>query len=524
VKDLQDKIIRIRKTMASFFSDISEQAKQAQNASALLSRIQSFTFIFSMEVDIGKYVYAGQFDEIARLIQKRNQFHFLDRIELFQAPLHQIDIALRNVENALKDKLKATTLASFNQSHYGLLMDIQRDGNPILDMLDSIVARVVDSFPSEVITHQCNSFEGAIPLWVQMCDFFQHHSAQKFAQCSADIDRKLFNLIRDFNEQNRTALSRIKDRIPPGEQFNTDLHQSVRRTYSMWSIKMPAAVAPLVATLRRDLQDWYKEHLKLCCKVIARGSDPGVKLTTFLLQLLDSADIFSPVTYKELVLEPIYGIYDTFHHNAVVNDTEDLVKAINAVSNLTTKNLEALIKQYNSVVKAELIDRTNDDLIGVGTHLRWIMMEKLLRKLAIELNTAICRGFFAGNIPWAADDVPIVADGYPVLIVSRCIECKCDWGPLYDELKPRIIEHIISSILLAFSNILSLSPTGYCRLLLNLQSLKAAFGKEAVELWRILDDTLNTRCESPPRQLRNQSTAEAAKLERSMRLQLEALE
>jgi hypothetical protein len=156
-----------------------------------------------------------------------------------------------------------------------------------------------------------------------MCDFFQRHSSQRFTQCSADIDEKLVKLIQDFSRQNRNTLSKIKDRIPPGEQFNTELHQSVRRTYSMWSIKMPAAAAPVAASLRRDLQDWYKEHLKLCCKVIARGSDPDVKLTTFLLQLLDSADIFSPVTYKELVLEPIYGIYDTFHDNAVLNAVQE---------------------------------------------------------------------------------------------------------------------------------------------------------------------------------------------------------
>jgi hypothetical protein len=56
---------------------------------------------------------------------------------------------------------------------------------------------------------------------------------------------------------------------------------------------MPSAATPLAATLRGDLQDWDKERLKLCCKVITRC----VKLTTFLLH--DNADIFSPVTSKE---------------------------------------------------------------------------------------------------------------------------------------------------------------------------------------------------------------------------------
>jgi hypothetical protein len=184
--------------------------------------------------------------------------------------------------------IKASTLISFNQSHYGLLVDIQRAGNPILDS-------IVDSFVSDTISHQCSSFEGAVPVWVQMCDFFQCHSAQRFAQCSAGIDAKLVKLIHDFNQQNRTGLSEIQPRIPPGEQFNTELHQSVWRTYSMWSIKIPPAAAPLAATLRGDLQDWDKKHLKLCFTVITRGA----KLTTFLLQLDDSADIFSPVTSKE---------------------------------------------------------------------------------------------------------------------------------------------------------------------------------------------------------------------------------
>jgi hypothetical protein len=77
----------------------------------------------------------------------------------------------------------------------------------------------------------------------------------------------------------------------------------------------------------------------------------------------------------------------------VLNDTEDLAKAINAVLNLMTKSLEGLIKQYDSIVKAELIDRENDDLIGVGAHLRSIMMEKL----TIEFNRAIYQGFFGGD-------------------------------------------------------------------------------------------------------------------------------
>jgi hypothetical protein len=94
----------------------------------------------------------------------------------------------------------------------------------------------------------------------------------------------------------------------------------------------------------------------------------------------------------------------------VLNDTENLVKVINAVSNLTTKNLEALIKEYNSVLKAELIDRSNENLIGVGAHLRSIMMEKL----TIEFNRAIYQGFVGGHVDEAADDVPLVADWYSV--------------------------------------------------------------------------------------------------------------
>lgn len=256
-------------------------------------------------------------------------------------------------------------------------------------------------------------------------------------------------------------------------------------------------IIPIANQIRGELQSWYIEHIRECCRVILGVRDPGVKLTAFLLELLDVADLFAPEVYRDLVLTPIYGIFDAFHESAVDSDQTDLVTAINAVSNLTTTNHDLLIERCNSVLKMQLIDPENDDLIGVGVQLRLMMKEKLLRELTTELDAAVYQGFFGGSTECLTTDTPIEVDGYTVLIVNRCIDCKCAWGALYDELRPQIVGHVIASILRAVSNCGELSTAAVGRIEVNLAILKHGFEQEKTCLWRVIEAALDIRRTGP---------------------------
>jgi hypothetical protein len=400
-----------------------------------------------------------------------------------------------------------------------LLMDIQHGGNPIIDLLQSTVEHVQDSFKSGSLASQCSAFEEVVPFWGVLCGFLHEHSEQKFTSVATKVDAMFVDLVREFNAANRKVLGKIKDSVRIGEQFNTELHTGVRRTYAIWALPMPnAAVAPLVREMHADLRSWYESYIRESCRVILGASDPGVRLTKFLLELLDVADLFSPTVYRDLVLTPIYGIYDSFHEDAVVADRTDLVAAINAVSNLTTTNLDLLIGRCNGVLRMQLIDPANDDLIGVGAQLRSMMLEKLLRGLMSGLDSAVYHGFFGAGIDWTGD-VPVELEGYTVLIVNKCIDCKCAWGALYDELRPKIVEHVIASLLHSVANCTKLGPTGAARVDANLKILERAFGKDAEQLWKIIEAAIDERRSGTS----VNPAAAIARIEKVMRLQLAAL-
>jgi hypothetical protein len=412
-------------------------------------------------------------------------------------------------------------------------MDIQHEGNSVMEMLNSIAGRVRKSFSRfqpdrsldlNLLNSQCSCFEDAIPFWSVLCAFFYEYDERKYAECAPGIDSMMTTLLTDFDTENMAVLTAIRDSVELGEQFNTDLHHGVRRTYTMWSIQMPNKKAGEAALQRRaNLQQWYMSYLFAACDSILKSPDPGMKLTAFLLDLLDAADLFDADTYKQLVIRPIYKIYDSFHESALMSNGVDLVEAIQVLSNLTKMNLDGLIQRFNSLVNGERIDPMTHELKGVGEELRRMMMEKLLRNLIVDLNKAIYDGFFSANIDWNAAEIPVQADGFSGFVINRCVDCRCAWGELYWELRPRIIEHISNSILYIVTRLDKVSAAGYLRMDVNVQLLKHALGKEPAETWGIIDDLILKLCGTAPRGARARALAEVEKIADTMKLQLRAL-
>jgi hypothetical protein len=95
-KILHDEIVDICDQLAEFFQEISQQV---QNASALLSRISTYSFTFRVSTEIDHARGMGQFDGITRLVQKTQQLPFLEIIPLVAAAMKSVDISLINVES-----------------------------------------------------------------------------------------------------------------------------------------------------------------------------------------------------------------------------------------------------------------------------------------------------------------------------------------------------------------------------------------------------------------------------------------
>ena len=525
VERLYQQIVVIRDHMKEFFTEISRQAKTAQDASALLARISSYSFIFQLAAEIERHRSLGQFDEIARMLKKTRQFPFLKKIPLFAQALKSIDRSLTNVNYSLKKKLENMTYATFNKSHCRLMLTIQHEGNPMVEILGFTVNRVNDSFAIDNLAHQCSVMEETLKFWQVLCDFFVEHDKNMYNQSLPQIEAMLAKMITDFDDHTFGILKHVRDSVPPGKGFNTELHQNVRKIYNLWQTPCPSeASTKQVEEIKTKLQKWYTEYLHEGFKVVLSGPDPGLKLTEFLQLLLDQGDLFSTDMYKTLIVEPIFCLFDNIHESAVMKGEADLVKSIMTLKALIDVNLDRLIIKYNTLIKENFIDPDNCILKIVGQELNKMMMNQLLRTLIVDLNSAIYHGIYGTNIEWSSEEVPIQPDGYAVYVINRCIECKNAWGILYDSLEDAIVDHIASSIINALMKMRDISVAGQQRLELNVMILKRAFGPRAPQVWSQAEKLLGElQTTSPTKEQRAIMLAHFKENSARMALQLKAL-
>ena len=535
VERLYQEIVVIRDHMKEFFTEISHQAKTAQDASVVLARISSYSFIFQFAAEIEQHRSLGQFDEIARKLKKARQFFdYLKPITLFAQAFKSIDRSLKNVSYSLKKKLENMTYATFDKSHCRLMLTIGRnegvdriphDGNPMIEILGFTVKRVTDSFVVGNLAHSCSVMEEALKFWQVLCDFFVEQDKAMYDESLPEIEAMLAKMIDEVNEHITAILTDIRNAVRPGQGFNTELHQGVRRVHTLWETPCPSpASTKQVEKIKADLRKWYTDYLHQSFRVALSGPDPGVELTNFLHVLLDQGDLFSNDVYKAIVIEPICCLFDNIHESAIMKGDADLVKSIMTLKALIDYNLDKLIIKYNAIVKDSPLDPEHCILKSIGEELSSMMMNKLLRTLSVDLNSAIYHGIYGTNIEWSSNDVPIQPDGYAVYVINKCIECKTTWGVLYDTLETTVVEHIAASVLNALMKMRNISVAGQQRLTLNVMILKNAFGGRAADGWAQVEKVLGRlQSGSPTEEQKKAVLTHFRENSERMALQLQAL-
>ncbi|KAH0787739.1 hypothetical protein GPJ56_008396 [Histomonas meleagridis] len=526
VSKLINDISNIIATMKEFFDEVEEQALQAANSSALLSRISAYSFLFKFSSEIDNYRKTNQFDEIIRISQKVKQFPYLESISLFAKVLKTIELSLKNISHSIQNSLEQMTLQTFNKSHCKLVMDIPHEGNPILKMLNSIKHRVEDSFSKKSFDYSCQQFEDALPFWSVLCDFYYDYNPIEYSENSAQIDRLHYQMVDFFDKNSRIFLNEIKSKTGD-DTFNVELHNAIRRTNTIWNKSTQSTARNQIQRIQQNLLNWYRKHLTNQINTIIKNTESsGLKLTNFLLGFLDIGDLYSNEEYQSIIVDPIYKFYDHIHEIGMMNqenrEQSKLVPIIQTLREITEGNLDIIFERCSKETNFCLSKEQMTDLRAVGRTLERMLLDQLIHDLMVDINHYITTFFLSPNIMWSSNDIEIKADGWVVHVFNKCIECKCIWKELYTKCNSEISNNIASCILFCIKNIRKMSAAGSQRALLDVMLLEEGLGKESSNIWDKIESRIEGFC-VPPKELINKTTEEFNNFTRTVSKQIKSL-
>lgn len=522
VEEILNGITTIKGKLYDFFEEIKNQSQEASNASALLSRISNYSFLFKLSAEIENNRKIGHFEEIIRISQKTKQFRHLESIPLFAKLLKNIELSLGNISVSLKENLKQMNLRTFNKARCKLVLDIPHNDNPILEMLRSVKHRVNES-SKKSFDLSCREFEDALPFWGVLCDFYQDYDENEYSKFAPKFDILLFQMIDFFDKNNRAFLEQIAKK--DNGIFNAELHSAVRRTTLIWRNKnsQKSAEKQIQKNLT-NLLGWYQKILsQQITKIIKSSDNTGLKITEFLLGFLDNGDLYSNEEYRVIITESIYKFFDHIHDIGMMNDAQ-LVPTIQVLKQITESNLDVIIERCNKVNNCQLGAYYIQDLKSVGSTLEKLLIDKLIHDLMVEINHSITSFFFYSNIDWMSETIEIKPDGWVLNTINRCIESKCAWGQTYEDYKQIIISNILGSIHNCINKFQTMSPQSVERISLNVLILQEAFGlKSAVQMFEFIDKRLYLLCSNIPPKLKSIKLKELERIKNTITIQLSSL-
>lgn len=513
VEQLCQSITDFRQKMEEFFEPVLKQQKEASDASSLLARVSSYSFIFTLASDIDKMRSAGQFEEIYRLHQKTKQYKFLENVPLFANALKTVHTSYSNVEASLKSKMQNMTMETFNKLYCILYVEIHQPGthvrhHQLVDVIDDIIdKRIMSQYSQEYANDEelINSLSAACKVNIEALPVCQALSnllkeidtlGQKECRDLTDyVTNRLRTHIKNFNlytEKVFEKMIQMGEKNLPFGQFNNPLHQAIHKIYKMWcSLEslLSRTLFAEVITVKKNIQTKYRTYLNDSIRKILDSDDPGSILIDFLICILDGANIFTPEQYCHIISDPIFGMYDNFHETAIIGNG-NIVTSIHSLQMLTESKLTLLIEKYNEMVPIPLPKAINEGLTSVGMQLSKYLEEKLIRSLMQEFDYSINHGIFGSNINWTSKELSIKPDGWPIFIVSRCLECKNTWGNVYAYNVLHIQNLLAAIILSAVTKISEMSDNGIMRITLNISIIKSAFGDRPANIYKKIENKI----------------------------------
>lgn len=528
IEEICSKIAKIKESVAEFFKVISEEWRLAQDAAELYGHISGFSYIFEASATVDDLREKGNYDEIGNLVDRSHQFPYPQDLPLYNQAFEEMDRSLKNVQTALEGKLRCMTRETYNADYLVLLKRIHgaEIGDLIVNLLRDLSENMRLDFQSESWKDQCACFEKRIPLYGLFVDFLHGAESASLRQNRSAINEQLYSLVDSCNENNRVVLEKIAASSVPGG-FNEELHNAVTGSARMWTIEAPSICfvewEDKVSAIKQALLDWYRNYLQKVCEDVLRGENAGRGWLDFMMKLLDGSHLFETATYRSLVLNPFLDCYDTIHEEHGISEEGDAIAALNRLNLIIDENLDKVVDQYRRFVDERGGDELMDKLKRVGEELRWMLVEKLIRNVVIDLNSAIYKGFFGKNIDWGSENLEVKPDGWTVLLVNRCLGCKCRWGTIYEGLRECISGHVFGSIFRVLSRITVLSQAGYRRIVLNLKIVKRAFGSDPDTMWNMVYGRLREWPQFKDVRLNDEDNLVYERMEKDMDLQLRAL-
>lgn len=107
-----------------------------------------------------------------------------------------------------------------------------------------------------------------------------------------------------------------------------------------------------------------------------------------------------------------------------------------------------------------------------------------------EFDYSINHGIFGSNINWTSKELSIKPDGWPIFIISRCLECKNTWGNVYAYNVLQIQNLLAAIILSAVTKISEMSDNGIMRITLNINIIKSAFGDKPANIYKNIENKI----------------------------------
>lgn len=510
IENLLNQLKTLQDGMESFFNPVLKQQKEASDSNALLQRISSYSFIFTLAAEIDKLRSLGQFEEINRMHHKTKQYKFLGNVPLFANAFKTVQTSYANVETSLKAKIENMTIDTYNRDYCELYIEIHQSSTQVknhqlVDIIDEIIDKRIHSRFSldiksmadkiEIVHDTCQLIESALPLCFKLRDLLKEVSMSGYEKMKGYVEERLISCIADIN-QYTLSIFKLVQNTKVGV-FNHEAHQIIIRVLRMWGSQEPLipkirewkSIQNKIIEVKQDLQDLYNNYLVTNIQKILDTNDPGSTIIDFLICILDGANIFKPEQYCKLISDPIFGMYDTIHENAVIGDG-DIISCIQSLETLTTDKLTNLIQCYDLTVKNPMPEVIKNGLKCVGEELYNLLESKLIRFVMKDFNNAIYRGAFGVDIDWSNDSLPIKPDGWPIYIINKCIEFKLLWGDIYVYTITKITNLIATSILNVVHKLSRMSDNGILKIKLNVMIIKEGFGSEPKKIFDQIDKLL----------------------------------
>ena len=527
VKQLLNKILTTVGKTKEFFEPIQNQTIEASNASALLSRISSYSFLLTLPTEIDNYCSIGQYDEIIRIAQKTKQYQYLESIPLFSKALHVINSSLKKLCFLLKENLKRMTLQTFNKDRCRLILDNQNEDNPIIELLQSIKNKVEISFKQNNFELSCQQFENSLPFWKQICDFYKEYNENNYENDSRKINCLLYQMIDFFDKNNRSQLEKIS-KNNKDDEFNKKFHLSVYRTGLIWNISdIPESAEEQVKKTIDNLHVWYIKQIFSKFSLIIQTQNSGVKLKEYILGIIEVGDFFTHEEFQYVFTNLFYMFYD-FIHEHYIEDEIQIVQSIKSLKQMTEESFYEIIYNCSMKNKCNINNEYFHQIRITGHGLMNILIEKIIKKLIIDINNQICcffKSLYYENQTIQDDNFTPKIYGWIIYLLNKCIEAKIKWGSIYLDNSERIYTNILGTIYYELNNFSSINDICSRDLYINLLLLQECFKeKKKLEIiWNQIYNKLSILCSHNYQEISTQDKSIINVLQQQILYQIKAL-